>query len=394
MRGQRLGALAALACLLCGNPYAEERTISNDIVVTSYTPVVMAQGQSRVFPVFRIRNAGDREYREVELRYNEPEGLTDTGETVRLNRYQGDSWSHWRRVTLAAGQEVPFNPSDENDVYLSARTDQAQVVYGTTYEFRFEDDQGHGYRTPWQGIDEFAYVAAEDVDISPRVYSNVPRIHGAVISDSRFAALQSRLDEEINRLETVVHPKQLEELKRIRDEWLGFPALGDATVEQQDSVLIIGSARPVGSLLGTVGNLIEARTGSSLAHQYRSGTKWLALFGVESLGIIEMTLYVDLADYLGITAEGRGDGANQGEQWVTVWVDGAAGLAISLVPISFGVVKLPFNAGAADPERRYHLSLGKGSLPGFSVTAIERRAGNDRPEWGEVSFGVLDASLA
>lgn len=169
------------------------------------------------------------------------------------------------------------------------------------------------------------------------------------------------------------------------------PPQSDAPTNGQQDTGLLRWDRPTGSLLADVGNLIEGRTGSSLEQQYRGGAKWLALFGVEAMGFAEATLYVDLADYFGITAEGRGGGANRGEEWVTVWVEGAAGLGVSLLPVSFGVVKVPFDPEAADPSRRYRLSLGTAALPGFSVTAIEKGAG-DRHEWGRVSFGVLDAS--
>ena len=136
----------------------------------------------------------------------------------------------------------------------------------------------------------------------------------------------------------------------------------------------------------------RGKTHSTLEQQYRRNGKWLAFFGAGAFDVIDVAIYVDLADYMGLTAEGRGEGGNSGDSWVTVWVDGGIGAQVSLLPVSFGVAKLSFEAAEPDPRRRYRVSVGTGTLPGFSIVAVERGEGDDGPEWGNISMGALGAS--
>jgi hypothetical protein len=67
-----------------------------------------------------------------------------------------------------------------------------------------------------------------------------------------------------------------------------------------------------------------------LSDTYQAGLKWLfyvrGSVDLDPLASFDVTVYFDLADYFGVSPEGRGDG---GQSYVTTWVDGA----VSLGPI-------------------------------------------------------------
>ena len=380
---------------------------NDEVVITHYTPVQIEQGQSKVFPVFRIKNTGSRPYRDIQLRYETPVGLSREGKTDKLAlSYIKKDW-YWERITLLPGQEVTFNPSHKSHVSLSARADQAETVYGTKFHFRFRDDANQWYRTPPRKIEQFAYVSSSGEKISPKIYSHatIPDANqtypeagkAGEPSSKQLETLRNRLGREIDRLQTIVHPSQLEELKRIRDEMRESDETSALSPSRQGTApggtpRVANASK--GTLLARIGDQIAKKTQSTLEQQYAGNAKWLVFLGAGAFDIIDVAIYIDLADYMGLTGEGRGDGSNEGEQWVTVWVDGSAGLEASLLPVSLGVAKLSFDPAEPDPRRRYRLSLGSGTLPGFSIKLVERRTGDNGPTWGDISFGTLAVSAS
>ena len=380
-------------------------SFNNDIVVTRYAPVVMEQGKSEVFPVFRIKNTGSRPYEQVQLRYDTPVGLSSDGKTVRLGLGTGRI-PRWHSITLLPGQEVNFNPSLGQHISLSAATDQPRTVYSTKFHFRFKDEENQWYRTPPRKVEEFAYVGLAGDNMSPKVYSDAyasglnKAAPAQEVSGTRapldLAPYRDRLSREIDRLQNIVHPSQLEELKRIRDDMRRSSKSSTSPADRRGATAVdaVDTDGLQNTLLTRIGRRIADKTRATLHEQYRNNEKWLAFFGMGAFDVVDVAMYIDLADYMGITGEGSGKGSDQGEKWVTVWVDGSAGLQVSLLPVSFGIVKLSFDPNEPDPRRRYRLSMGEGTLPGFSITSIERGEADDHPTWGKISFGTLSVSAS
>ena len=243
------------------NEFAELIPFNNDIVVVKYSPVILQPGDKEVFPVFQIQNTGDREYNEVRLYYETPKGLAANGREVSLERTT--SCKHdWQSTTLLPGQSVSFNPSRDTCVQLRARKDQAGAVYGTRYNFEFFDKEEHVYRTPKAAITEFAAVPKAGETPSLETFSasgdgtrNGP-LSGANFSN--ITKLKDRLDAELKRLENVVHPSQLEELKKIQQMLNSVPHGFGANVGDQSNAKYLLS-NGTSSLVAAISDGIAGR---------------------------------------------------------------------------------------------------------------------------------------
>ena len=122
-------------------------------MVTSYETILMEQGKSKIFPIFQVKNTGQRTYTNVVLAYEAPQAEGGRKASLQLHR------PYWDSFTLRAGEEIALNPSsNEGNAYLSASTSQPTVIYSTSYHFEFEDEEGHRYETPPFKIDSFAQV--------------------------------------------------------------------------------------------------------------------------------------------------------------------------------------------------------------------------------------------
>ena len=152
--------------------YATNSLITNnDVRVTGYETIVMEQGKSKVYPVFKIKNFGDKIYHSIQLRYDAPQGLSSSGRKVSIMRRGGEYPNHWARITLNPQQEVTFNPSDGNVIYLETLTDQEKITYGTNYRIYFEDEEGYEYVTPGFNIEKFVIISSNIESIPIYNYS-------------------------------------------------------------------------------------------------------------------------------------------------------------------------------------------------------------------------------
>ena len=117
------------------------------------------------------------------------------------------------------------------------------------------------------------------------------------------------------------------------------------------------------SLFGAVADALK----DELEADYQNGRKWLGfLKGGE---LVNATIWVDLADYAGVTPEGR-------SQWVTIWLDGGA--ALDWPPIAAGVVALDFEPNTPDPwHRGVHVDLGSLSTVTTEVSLVEESLSDD-----------------
>ena len=126
----------------------------------------------------------------------------------------------------------------------------------------------------------------------------------------------------------------------------------------------------IGEAFSLFGAMADALKGQ-LEADYKNGRKWLAfLKGGE---VVNATVWVDLADYAGVTPEGRGDA---GEEWVTIWID--VGYGIDFPPIAAGVVALDFEANNPDPTRMgVHAELGSLSTVTTKMSLVEESLSDD-----------------
>ena len=125
--------------------HAANRSVNNDIVVTSYETVIMEQGKSKVLPVFQVKNTGQRTYTNVVLAYEAPQAEGGRKASLQLHR------PYWDSFTLRAGEEIALNPSsNEGNAYLSASTSQPTVIYSTFYHLRTRKE----INDPPKGYDE------------------------------------------------------------------------------------------------------------------------------------------------------------------------------------------------------------------------------------------------
>ena len=139
--------------------FATDRNINDDIVMTSYEMIVMEQGKSNVYPVFKVQNKGNRKYNNIRLIYSKPSGISPSGQNVSVDWRRGyGKKKDFATISLEPNQEVNFNPSHGDLVYLKSSTTQALTTYSTTYYFDFDDVDGHHYKTPSKAISNFVEV--------------------------------------------------------------------------------------------------------------------------------------------------------------------------------------------------------------------------------------------
>ncbi|MGM0418645.1 MAG: hypothetical protein ACQEQS_07980 [Thermodesulfobacteriota bacterium] len=212
---------------------------NNDIAVTSYRTVVMEQGQSKVFPVFKIKNRGSKEYSNIKLIYTTPEGLSKNGQKVTISRNDND----WARISLKPGQEVRFNPSLKNYTYLSADSDQAECIYSSEYHFSFRDKSGHTYNTPRFRLNDFVQVVSPGNIDKIKDYSQKNKDNNTCSytdlknrgKNSDFIEIRNMLNTEISKLENIVHPKHITDLKKILKKLDKNLSLNKAVTKQESA---------------------------------------------------------------------------------------------------------------------------------------------------------------
>jgi len=99
------------------------------------------------------------------------------------------------------------------------------------------------------------------------------------------------------------------------------------------------------SLIG--GDVPDDFVWDDLQQEYENGIKHLAYLNA-GVKVFDFGVYIDVDDYVGITAEGSGEGVETGE-WVTAWIEGSVKFEYSLP--SFGLTKIRYDDGNPDPLR-------------------------------------------
>ena len=145
-----------------------------DIVVTDYQPLTVQQGESKITPVFRVKNKGKRTYRSVRLKYRKPVGILEKGRKREI----GIVGYCWSPITLEPGQEVTFNPGCEGTHYIKTQPGQPPLIYSSEYWFEYYDSDGCLYRTPKKEIKDFIRVRPMKEDIVLVDYKTVESEQG------------------------------------------------------------------------------------------------------------------------------------------------------------------------------------------------------------------------
>ena len=127
----------------------------------------------------------------------------------------------------------------------------------------------------------------------------------------------------------------------------------------------VAAAQGVGKASSLFGAIVDALDNDRLEADYNNGRKWLAF--LKGGQYVSGAIWIDLADYAGITPEGRGDA---GEQWITVWLD--IGLVLNAIPIETGVIALDFEPDTPDPRRKsVHVDLASLSVLTAKASVVE-----------------------
>ena len=131
-----------------------ERSLNPDIVISNYETIVLEQGESKVRPVFRVKNTGKRTYISIQVNCKKPQGLSDKGQVVYLQYHiiPGDS------ITLKAGQVDTLIPGRKSGGNIGAHPEQEITTYSTDCWFEYADVEGHLYRSPFYEIKNFVRV--------------------------------------------------------------------------------------------------------------------------------------------------------------------------------------------------------------------------------------------
>ncbi|HJO11698.1 MAG TPA: hypothetical protein QGI39_06625, partial [Gammaproteobacteria bacterium] len=141
-------------------------------------------------------------------------------------------------------------------------------------------------------------------------------------------------------------------------------------------------------------SLVEESLVDNLQGHYQNGQKWLAFFSGGGFKALEATIYIDLADYMGITPEGgAGQNDDQDDSWVTVWVDGTVGASIG-APVALGVTRLDFSGDEPDVRPWYNISIISGTAPGFSLSLLEHNTAGTQTGWDNFSYGSISLSAS
>ena len=134
------------------------------------------------------------------------------------------------------------------------------------------------------------------------------------------------------------------------------------------------------TMFGAIAAALADAQSQALEDDYKQNRKWLGYLrggiGTKGATLLDATLCIDLADYMGITPEGKGSG-DDGEQWVTVWIDFSGGAKVSL-PVEAGAFALDFESNAPDPKRQgFQLSIAGFSGATFSANVLEWGVSDD-----------------
>lgn len=98
----------------------------------------------------------------------------------------------------------------------------------------------------------------------------------------------------------------------------------------------------------------------TMEYEYSANIKHLAYLKASS--ILEIALFIDLDDYVGITGEGQ-------EGWVTVWLHGGIDIGIS-AGVPFGLIKTDIGSIEKDPQRNFSFSGPSVNAAGFGISAF------------------------
>lgn len=134
---------------------AKTKILSEDIIITGFSKIELKQGQSKVKPIFKIKNIGSKKYQNIYLKVKPPAATIDN-QVVTLD----DSGSY-EKISLRPGEEVDYFPG----YYFSAKVDQPMVDYALTYEVAFSDEGNRQYLTSKKTIMSYASVVHYNSDI-------------------------------------------------------------------------------------------------------------------------------------------------------------------------------------------------------------------------------------
>jgi len=141
--------------------YARVTNYNSDIIVLDYATKHLHQGQSKVKPIFLLKNVGEKPYKNISVKTHSPTALVN-GKPISLQEKGG-----YQAIDLAPGEETRFF----SGFYLSADTAQPKATYSMQYSLSFSDKEGHGFIVPKETIKDYAVVHSYNNDIIVTRYS-------------------------------------------------------------------------------------------------------------------------------------------------------------------------------------------------------------------------------
>lgn len=123
-----------------------------------------------------------------------------------------------------------------------------------------------------------------------------------------------------------------------------------------------------------------------MATEYSNNIKHFAYFNAGLFKVIELAVYFDLDDYVGITEEGK-------QGWVTTWINGGFNIGLGLLPIEFGLAKTPFQPLEPDPQRKVEWT-GPSISAGFKIESFNVSNGLIEPPSASGVALNISASLS
>lgn len=141
--------------------YARVTAYNSDIILLDYATTHIHQGQSKVKPIFMLKNVSEKPYKNIFVKTHSPTAL------VNGKPYSLQEKGNYQSIDLAPGEEARFF----SGFYLTADTAQPKATYSMQYSLSFSDKEGHGFITPKETIKNYAVVHSYNNDIIVTRYS-------------------------------------------------------------------------------------------------------------------------------------------------------------------------------------------------------------------------------